>query len=371
MGAQVISENNSYLIKGVAGLLSFEGQEMDVGNSGLALRFAASAASLSSTPLTITGDHSISHLRPMGPLIEGLAQLGVDTVYHDKKGYAPLTIQGPLKEGRAVVHGEDSQTVTALLIAAAASNKNCFFKVKKAGEKPWVAMTLHWLRKLGVTIECKNYAEYHVETHRGVFNSFHYTVATDASSLIFPLAAAVVTNSYIKLKNVTIDPLQRDIEVLFLLKKMGAQIDIDEEKKTITCTPSKNLTGIAIDVSDFIDAVPILAAVACFAKGKTVIKGAKMARFKECDRLHASYTELKKMGALIEEKKEGLVIQGAPLKGAHLQSYKDHRMALSLSVAALGAEGPSRIFDVGCVDKTYPTFYKDIKKAGANIKILS
>jgi 3-phosphoshikimate 1-carboxyvinyltransferase len=123
-----------------------------------------------------------------------------------------------------------------------------------------------------------------------------------------------------------------------------------------------------IDVNDFIDSVPILAVLGCFAEGRTEIVNAAIARKKECDRLNAITTELKKMGAEIEEKEDGLIIYPSSLRGAKLHTYHDHRMVMALTVAAMHAEGESVIGGVDAVKKTYPTFFEDFKKLGARIE---
>jgi 5-enolpyruvylshikimate-3-phosphate synthase len=128
------------------------------------------------------------------------------------------------------------------------------------------------------------------------------------------------------------------------------------------------LKGMKIDINDCIDALPILAVIGCFAEGTTEIVGGAIARKKESDRISAIATELKKMGADIEEKPDGLVIRRSSLHGAPLNTYHDHRIALALSVAALAATSPSTILNIECIQKTYSTFYEDFRKIGAQIR---
>jgi 5-enolpyruvylshikimate-3-phosphate synthase len=123
-----------------------------------------------------------------------------------------------------------------------------------------------------------------------------------------------------------------------------------------------------IDVNDFIDALPILAVVGCFAEGRTEIVNGAMARNKECDRIAAIALELKKMGAKIEEKEDGLVIEKSNLRGAIVESHEDHRIAMSLCVAALGASSPSTIYRTQCIKKTYPLFLRDFQAIGGGVE---
>lgn len=151
---------------------------------------------------------------------------------------------------------------------------------------------------------------------------------------------------------------------------MGARIDWDESKHALTVRAGGRLQGRKIDVNDMIDAVPILSVIGCYAEGTTEICNAQIARNKESDRLHPIATELTKMGARIEEKEDGLVIAHAPLQGSAVESNRDHRIAMSLAVAALGAKGDTLVNGAECVAKTYPSFARDFKQCGAEIEEL-
>lgn len=366
IGAHIIHKNNDFIVTGVGGKIQWQNNHLDVKNSGLALRFGAAAAALSDKKIYITGDHSITTLRPMAPLLSGLNQLGCHAHSLKKNGFAPIEITGKPTSFKAIVSGEDSQTVSALLIVLALSNREATLQVVNPGELPWVYMTLDWLEKLGVEIKNDGGFEYVIKPReQSIFKGFNYQVASDISSTLFPLAASLMTRSSITLKKTTIDPLQKDSDVLDIFRRMGAKITIDQEN--IYCDGAMSLKGVDVNVNDCIDALPILAVVACYAEGVTRIRGAQMARFKECDRIHAMSKELKKMGAAIEEKEDGLIIKGTQLRGASLSSYKDHRIAMALSCAALGAVETTYIEDVGCVDKTYPGFFNDMIHLGANI----
>ena len=162
---------------------------------------------------------------------------------------------------------------------------------------------------------------------------------------------------------------QGDKAIIPLLEQMGAHFDINSQQKTLTVKPERRSKGIRIDINDFVDALPILAVIGCFAEGRTEIFNGAIARYKESDRVHAIATELKKMGARIEEKSDGLVIEGGPLNGSMLNTYHDHRMSMALSVAALGAKTPSQLTDIKCVDKTYPSFLEDFEALGAQVDL--
>jgi 3-phosphoshikimate 1-carboxyvinyltransferase len=166
------------------------------------------------------------------------------------------------------------------------------------------------------------------------------------------------------------DDCQGDKKLIEVLIQMGAKITIDGAKKTLHVHKGSKLKGMKIDVNDFVDATPILSVIGCYAEGTTEIVNAAIARKKESDRLHAMATELKKMGAHIEERPDGLIISHSPLKGAHVGSWRDHRIAMSLATAALGAQGETQIDGAECVSKTYPGFAHDFREMGADIEVV-
>ena len=173
--------------------------------------------------------------------------------------------------------------------------------------------------------------------------------------------------STLTLTNVDLNDVQGDKKIVEVLKRMGANLTTKE--RTLTVHPTERLRGIQLDVNDCIDAIPILAVAATFAEGETTLTNGAIARRKECDRIHAMATELKKMGADIEEKEDGLKIRSSKLKGAHLLPHADHRVAMALAVAALGAEGESRIEGMECIAKSYPAFAEAFQSIGAKVTL--
>ena len=202
------------------------------------------------------------------------------------------------------------------------------------------------------------------------FDGFEYVVPGDFSSAAFPIVAALITNSGITINNIDMDDVQGDKEIIPVLQKMGAQFEIDQKNRILQVKPNSTLQGREVDINNFVDAITIMAVVGCFATGETRITGAAIAKKKECDRLACITRELTKMGADIQETADGLIIHPKPLKGTMVESFHDHRMVMSLAVAALAAQGETRIEDVACVAKSYPGFLLDMQKLGAEIKTL-
>ena len=192
----------------------------------------------------------------------------------------------------------------------------------------------------------------------------------DFSSLAYPLVAALLTQSEIQIDNLNFDDPQGDKKVISLLQKMGAPIEVDEARDALYVKKGCKLQRMVLDINDCIDATPILAVAGCFAEGKTELRGAAIARQKESNRISCIVQELKKMGADIEEHPDGLTVSRSSLKGAEVHSFSDHRMALSLAVAGLAAEGETLIKDSGCAEKSYPHFCEQMQKLGGHITLL-
>jgi 3-phosphoshikimate 1-carboxyvinyltransferase len=367
-GASIQQFPHHLEINGIHGKISHSEDVIYAGNSGIILRFCSALGALSKHPIVVTGDHSIRHQRPMVPLLEGLKQLGASVSSMRGDGFAPVIIQGPLKYNHAMIQGEDSQPVSALLIAAAFAGNPIEIYVKNPGETPWVALTLNWFNRLGIQYENHSYQRYKMKGS-SFYHGFKYQVPGDLSSAAFPLVAAIITQSELTLSNVDMLDIQGDKEVVYLLKKMGAHLEIDEKEKKLFVKSGSVLRGAHMDVNDCIDALPILAVAACHAQGTTHLTNAAIAKHKECNRLQCIAKELRKMGADIEELDDGLVIHGRELHGGRVDSHGDHRLAMSLAIAGLGAYGETIVTDIDCVAKTFPTFATDFIQLNASFHL--
>jgi 3-phosphoshikimate 1-carboxyvinyltransferase len=362
-GARINRDGCSLIINGVAGMPEFPGDVVDVGNSGLVLRFCAALAALSPKYTIFTGDRSIKTLRPMQPLLDGLKGLGAFAVSASGSGYAPIIIKGKPTRNITELDGEDSQPVSALLILASVlEGKTTEINVRNPGEKPWIDLTLYWLNKLGIGCTNEDFVRYAVRG--GKINSFKYTVPGDFSSAAFPMAAALITGSEITLDNLDLNEPQGDKEVIDIFARMGGVFT--HEGRTLKVHKNMGLVGVDADINSCIDALPVLAVASAFARSSTNIRGAAIARKKESDRIAAIAGELRKMGGVIEEHEDGLTIYPSNLHGATLCSHKDHRIAMALAVAGLAA-GSTEIADTSCIDKSFPNFADIMNKIGAKI----
>lgn len=366
IGATVQDEGAELKIHGVHARWPKLQRPIDAQNSGLILRFMGALAALGSEPTVITGDESICTRRPVKPLLHALKQLGVKANSLKNNDHAPIQVQGPASSGVVRIEGQDSQPVSAMLMLSAFLEGETTINVSSPGEKPWIDLTLHWLDKLKVPYERKGYTQYKVCGKKHL-SYFDYEVSGDFSSAAFGAALALINQTEIHLDNLDPKDPQGDKKLFDLFKKLGA--DVLWEARSVTLL-GKPFYGTSIDVNEMIDAVPILAVLGCFAKSNFTIENAEIARYKESDRLHAITSELKKMGAKIDEKKDKLIIHPSKLNGAKLHSFFDHRIAMALVVAALNASSKSTITDVDCIAKTYPSFISDMQKLGAQIEVI-
>ncbi len=356
LGATILRNNASLEIYGGIDLDKAAGH-IEAENSGIVLRFMAAVASLGRGIFHISGDESCKTRRPCRPLLDGLSQLGAKC--SSNGDYAPFTVQGPITAGKVVVDGSDSQPVSALMIAASMLKGTTQIQVNNIGEKPWLAMTLYWLRRLGVGYEenGKNCYSIHGQGH---INPFSYRVPADFSSCAFPLVAAILTESELVIEDVDLDDVQGDKVILSILEQMGAKFLI--ENSAIHIRGPQKLYGCDIDVNDCIDALPILSVVGCYAEGQIRLYNGAIARNKESDRIASMKQELTKMGADCIEHPDGLTIRQSKLHGASLYAHNDHRVAMALTVAALAAKGKSTLDGGECVQKTYKNFFLEIQR---------
>ncbi len=367
-GAQITPKANSaWEILGTGGELKTPDDVIDCGNSGIILRFFMGLAACCEGYTVLTGDHSIRHIRLCQPLIDALKDLGAWAVSTKGDGHAPIVVRGRLKGGRAEIDGMDSQPVSSLLIAASLADAPSDLIVRRPGEKPWVGVTLDWLARCGVEYSNDNFEHYRIRG-RSRWGAFEAKVPLDWSAALYPIAAAVVTeDSEVRIHGMDFADSQGDKAVVDVLRDMGADIEVADD---VIAARSSKLAGREIDCNDFIDQFMLLAVVATRAEGETVLANAEVCRHKECDRISEMCKALTEMGAEVEERDDGLVIRGGPLRGARLDSRWDHRMAMTLAVAGLVADGTTVISGVECVKKTFPAFVAEMQAIGCDMRAM-
>jgi len=340
------------------------------GDSASTLRFLAPVCALAEGISVLTGNEGLRK-RPMEPLLIALRQLGVQCHSTRGDGCPPIIVfGGGIRGGNASIRGDiSSQFVSGLLFGAPRADGDTEIVVTTQLEsKPYVTVTLDALHKHGVKVEpSPDYGRFSVPCGQA-YTPFNHVIEGDYSSAAFLLAAAAITNSYVKITNLRRDTLQGDRKVIEALQEMGSQVKIGEDYVEVLGA-DQGLRGVEVDLRDTPDLVPVCAAMACHAQGRTVIRGAERLRFKESDRIVSISSELRKMGGKIMESKEGFIIEGSGLHGAETDPHKDHRIAMACAIAALGAEGTTTVHGIECVNKSYPDFVKDLLSLGGEAHV--
>jgi 3-phosphoshikimate 1-carboxyvinyltransferase len=364
--------------------------DLSVGNSGTTMRFLTALVSLGCGRFRLDGVARMRE-RPIEDLLDALRQLGVRALSETGNGCPPVLVEADgLKGGDVHIKGDvSSQFLSALLMVApfAQGEVNIFLDGPLVSE-PYVRMTLkmmdhfhcgHIMGKfvglsLGLSSDFKIRGRPDRERdlepliasaafHEGFDPRRHtlleeYWIEPDASAASYFFAAAAITGGRITIDGIPEDSLQGDVHFVDVLADMGCIIEQGEN--TITALGGL-LRGIDVDMNDISDTVMTLAAVACFAEGPTTIRNVAHIRHKETDRLAALSTELRRVGADVEEFSDGLTITPRPLHGAEIETYNDHRMAMSMALIGLRVPGIV-IKDPGCVAKTYPHFFTDLER---------
>lgn len=343
--------------------------ELYLGNAGTAMRSLCAALTLGSGTFCLSGEERMSE-RPIRDLVDALGTLGAEIRYVETEGYPPVTIRAHgLEGGEVSVRGNiSSQYLTALLICAPYCKSH--LKIRVEGElisEPYVAMTLSVMRRFGLNVEWPAGYPYEFDVPHGVFSSpGDFFVEGDASSASYPLAAAAISGSHVKVLGVGRNSIQGDVAFAEVLRNMGADIRYGSEngEDFIECVGPKGKLKSLGDYSaiEIPDAAMTLAVLALFADAPTTIRGIASWRVKETDRIAAMAAELRKVGAEVRESNDSITITPPEtLQPATIETYNDHRMAMCFSLVSLGGV-PVKIMDPACVNKTYPQYFEDFEK---------
>jgi len=329
-----------------------------IGNAGTAIRFLTALLTLTENSYCLTGNSRMQE-RPIGDLLTALNSLGGSTKSQIKKGYPPVIIKGQtLRGGEITIPGETSSQFTsaALLVSPYTKEETIITISGNPVSVPYLKMTTTMMKQFGVNSQTQKDNKKYTIKNNQQYSPQDYTIESDASSASYFFAAAAITGGKVTVNNISFDSLQGDIQFARLLEKMGCTVN--ENGNSITVQGTGTLRGIDVNMSDISDTAPTLAVTALFASSPTTIKGVANMRVKECDRIAALNTELTKLGAGIEEFPDGLKISPSDnYHGTTLDTYDDHRMAMSLALAGLIIPEVI-ILDPDCCSKTFPNFFK-------------
>jgi len=357
-------------VVGSAGRLPASRAELYVANSGTTMRFLTAVVTCGHGTYRLDGTPRMRE-RPIEDLLDALRQLGADVRSESENGCPPVIARANgLSGGPAIVAGNiSSQFLSGLLMVAPSAADRVHLHV--AGElvsEPYVRMTLAVMSAFGVKVEYEDRFSLIFPTQERLarfvvpagqrYRATRYEIEPDASAASYFFAAAAVTGGRVTVEGLTRDSLQGDVAFCDCLAHMGCDVRYDPGEITVVGKP---LRGIDVDMNPISDTVQTLAAVALFAQGPTTITGVAHIRHKETDRIHALATELRKLGAEVDERPDGLKIVPGVLRPAEIDTYDDHRMAMSLAVVGLASPGVV-IRDPGCTAKTYPGFFDDLRK---------
>ncbi|ECE7568945.1 3-phosphoshikimate 1-carboxyvinyltransferase [Salmonella enterica] len=348
-------------ITGNGGALRAPGAlELFLGNAGTAMRPLAAALCLGQNEIVLTGEPRMKE-RPIGHLVDSLRQGGANIDYLEQENYPPLRLRGGFTGGDIEVDGSvSSQFLTALLMTAPLAPKDTIIRVKgELVSKPYIDITLNLMKTFGVEIANHHYQQFVVKGGQQYHSLGRYLVEGDASSASYFLAAGAIKGGTVKVTGIGRKSMQGDIRFADVLEKMGATITWGDD--FIACTRGE-LHAIDMDMNHIPDAAMTIAITALFAKGTTTLRNIYNWRVKETDRLFAMATELRKVGAEVEEGHDYIrITPPAKLQHADIGTYNDHRMAMCFSLVAL-SDTPVTILDPKCTAKTFPDYFEQLAR---------
>ena len=334
--------------------------ELFLGNAGTAMRPLAAALCLGEGEYVLTGEPRMKE-RPIGHLVTALQDAGADIEYLENENYPPLKIVGTgLKSGTVSIDGSiSSQFLTAFLMSAPLAEGEVRINIEgDLVSKPYIDITLDIMKQFGVNVINNDYQEFVIPAGQHYVAPGDFLVEGDASSASYFLAAAAIKGGEVKVTGIGKNSIQGDIQFADALEKMGAEIEWGDD---YVIARAGKLKGIDMDYNHIPDAAMTIATTALFAEGTTAIRNVYNWRVKETDRLSAMATELRKVGAEVEEGEDYIIVKPVPqLKHAAIDTYDDHRMAMCFSLVAL-SDTPVTINDPKCTSKTFPDYFDKLK----------
>ncbi|SUQ38741.1 3-phosphoshikimate 1-carboxyvinyltransferase [Yersinia pestis] len=331
-----------------------------LGNAGTAMRPLAAVLCLGNSDIVLTGEPRMKE-RPIGHLVDALRQGGAQIDYLEQENYPPLRLRGGFRGGELTVDGRvSSQFLTALLMTAPLAEQDTTIRIMgDLVSKPYIDITLHLMKAFGIDVGHENYQIFHIKGGQTYRSPGTYLVEGDASSASYFLAAAAIKGGTVRVTGIGKKSVQGDTKFADVLEKMGAKVTWGDDY--IECSRGE-LQGIDMDMNHIPDAAMTIATTALFATGPTTIRNIYNWRVKETDRLTAMATELRKVGAEVEEGEDYIrVVPPLQLTAADIGTYDDHRMAMCFSLVAL-SDTPVTILDPKCTAKTFPDYFEQFAR---------
>lgn len=361
LGAEISVSAGEMTVTGTGGRIRNPGGTIFLGNNGTALRFLTTLVCLGKGVFVLDGDSRLRE-RPVGPLLDALKTLGVTGGSTDGKGYPPIMIEANGISGGEVTLTdlESSQFVSSLLIGAPFAGEDVEIWLKgRTVSEPYIDMTLKVMDHFGVTVVRDGQNHFRVKCSQR-YSGKTYLIEGDASSASYFFLAAALCRGRVRVENMTPESLQGDIAFLDIMKASGCSVVWGDSWVEVAGRP---LPGgdWTLDMGRMPDMAPTLAVLSAFRPGRTVITNVSHLRVKESDRIASLVNELNRIGVTAEETDDGLIIEGGTPHGADIETYNDHRIAMSFAVAGLVVPG-MRIKNRSCVEKSFPGFWDELKK---------
>jgi 3-phosphoshikimate 1-carboxyvinyltransferase len=359
LGAEIIISGSDIAITGTGGKIHNPGRVILLGNNGTALRFLTTVAALGKGEYILDGSSRLRE-RPLLPLLNALKILGVESQSRD--GYPPVKIDANgLKGGRvAFADVESSQYISSLLIGAPYAEGDIEIALTgRTVSEPYIDMTMDVMELFGAEVITRQRNSFKVRSGRH-YGGRRYIIEGDASSASYFFLAAALCRGRVKVVNINPVSLQGDINILGIMEKLGCSVVRGDAWVEVTGGPLRE-GDVLFDMGNMPDMVPTLAVLAAFRQGQSIITNVSHLRIKESDRIAALVNELKRIGVVAKETADGLIVAGGKPHGACIETYNDHRIAMSFAMAGLAIPG-IRIGDRHCVGKSFPGFWDELSR---------
>lgn len=355
-------------VTGCGGVFPGDRADLFIENSGTTIRFLTALLATSNGKYRLDGVPRMRE-RPIGDLLSAIEQLGGQAISETANGCPPVLVGGKgLAGGVTRVRGAiSSQYLSGLLMAAPLAKSNVSLEIEgELVSRPYVKMTLEVMKSFGVDVQSpEDLSSFRIQAPQ-LYSACNYAIEPDASAASYFWGAAAVAGGRVTVNGLNYAALQGDVHFCKALEKMGCRVEEAENAITVHGpSQGEKLRGIEIDMNAISDTVQTLAVVALFCEGSTTITGVAHNRHKETDRIGDLATELRKLGAGVNELPDGLKITPGPLRAAEIETYHDHRMAMSFALAGLKIPGV-KILNPSCTAKTYPQFFNDLAKLTAS-----
>jgi len=352
---QLNEANSEMIVIGLGGEIPSSKAEIFIGNSGTSVRFLSAFLTLGRGEYVLDGEPRMRE-RPIGDLVEALTQLGANLSTVNNCPPVQIDASGLSGGGTTIAGNISSQFLSALLMVAPYAQSEIEISLStELNSKPYVDMTIAIMKEFGVEIEREGYERFIIHPSRYTPLST-YAIESDASAASYFFAAPAICGGTVRVENISRNSVQGDVAFLDVLSQMGCEIT--EGDNYIEVTGTSSLQGVDVDMRDIPDTAQTLAAIAPFADSPTRIRGIASARAKETDRVSATCTELKRLGVQVEEHEDGMTIHPCEtFKPSNVQTYNDHRMAMSFALIGLRVDGVT-IENPSCVSKTFPKYFE-------------